>query len=521
MRQQQAAAAAGRSADHPAVRRQGHPTGLGVAFQSGRDHDRLGPRPDPPSKYGAPPNAPQPPIPYGPPSGTSHDCDARRAQRGQGALCHRRSPPSDDFDPQGRVEPEQVVGVACEHGVATLTGAPHDRCVDDVSHTGHTGHTAELSHRSSGTVVERDNLSCSGGEQSHQSNLTTAVTPSLRNHAGRYRDAIPSLVGTGDQRDDRPLIALKRDEGSGIEGEAAHPSSTASAAARSSSVRGPPEAASISARRSARSSSFNLLLQGARHIGAHRCRTSLRYGPARLSDEFGRQTHRHLRLCHTNQNAPRGSNTRGGFAAFSWFAGAADVASQRCAAATHNTRRSGDSPSSTARPVTSWRDRCPVAGRRPPLPPRWWHWARRDTRSTAFEVMGGGRPLAHSRATANSDATIRQWDRTSPVAIRCACSPAIPMVHGVTAGCSPLRSRIPPSGWSSSPRCRSRRTWSATSHGEPGGVQSRRHAGVSAGSGAVTLLWNIDPEAAQRRLCDVIGCGARPDEWCQIALHRP
>ncbi|MGH8905495.1 MAG: DNA-binding protein [Egibacteraceae bacterium] len=40
---------------------------------------------------------------------------------------------------------------------------------------------------------------------------------------------------------------------------------------------------------------------------------------------------------------------------------------------------------------------------------------------------------------------------------------------------------------------------------------------ASAGGEAVTFVWNVDPEAAQRRLCDVIGRGAQPDEWRQIA----
>lgn len=80
--------------------------------------------------------------------------------------------------------------------------------------------------------------------------------PYLGHHPGRDGKAVAPLVGPGHEGDDRPLVALEGDEGPGVKGGAAHPPRISSAAARSASVRGPPEAASISSSRTARSSSF-------------------------------------------------------------------------------------------------------------------------------------------------------------------------------------------------------------------------------------------------------------------------
>ncbi len=160
---------------------------------------------------------------------------------------------SDWHDVEATVDSTDVVGVRGNHAQSPLACGDRYR---RVSYVVSGGRSAELPDRSSGKVVERDDLTRGRAQQSREADLGSTVPPRLGHHASGHDEGITVLESPHHDRDDSTVVAVEPNERTGIQDCAAQRPSARSAALRSFALRAPPVSASISSRSDARSSSF-------------------------------------------------------------------------------------------------------------------------------------------------------------------------------------------------------------------------------------------------------------------------
>ena len=139
-----------------------------------------------------------------------------------------------------------------------ITLAPRSRGdgygrVDDI---GAVWDPTELSSCSGLAVIENEYFAQRRSQETSQSGLAGAGSPSSRYHCRCHDKWVMMLEGTGGNCDDPSVVPFESNERSRFEDSGAHRPKARSAAFRSAAVSGPPDSASISFRNDSRSSSF-------------------------------------------------------------------------------------------------------------------------------------------------------------------------------------------------------------------------------------------------------------------------